>query len=139
MSFQSVLLPVEMVSPEAVEKEMKIALDLIADDGVINIMFVDDVSVHHSMAASMTYGYENKFDAHTFLTEIIEHWVPEQNRGKTIVRHGVIYDEIVAQARKSEVEAIIMASAKPKFRSYFLGSNASKVVRHASCSVVVVR
>jgi universal stress protein G/universal stress protein F len=139
MSFKSVLLPVEMVTPDAVEKEMKIALDLIADDGVIDILFVDDVSVHHSMAASMSYGFEKKFDAHTFLTEIIECWVPEKNRGKAVVRYGVIYDEIVAQARKSEVDAIIMASAKPKFRSYFLGSNASKVVRHASCSVVVVR
>jgi universal stress protein G/universal stress protein F len=70
---------------------------------------------------------------------MLEQLVPKAHRGKSIVRNGVVFDEVVSQAKQSGVDAIVMASAKPKFRSYLLGSNAAKVVRHAPCSVFVVR
>ena len=46
---------------------------------------------------------------------------------------------IVDYAEEHAVDCIIMASHKPGLEDYFLGSTADRVVRHASCSVNVIR
>jgi len=42
-------------------------------------------------------------------------------------------------AKEKDVDLIIIASHRPGLQDYFLGSTAAKVVRHATCSVLVVR
>jgi len=54
-------------------------------------------------------------------------------------RFGDIYREILAQAEKSAVDLIIVGSNKPQATDFLLGTNAARVVRHSSCSVLVVR
>ena len=47
---------------------------------------------------------------------------------------------IIADYAKEEgADCIIMGSHKPELSDFFLGSTASRVVRHAHCSVVVLR
>jgi nucleotide-binding universal stress UspA family protein len=55
------------------------------------------------------------------------------------VRTGHSYNTILEVAEKKNVDLIIIASHRPGLQDYFLGSTASKVVRHANCSVLVVR
>jgi len=55
------------------------------------------------------------------------------------VRAGHPYKTILEVADKSGAELIIVASHQPGLEDYFLGSTAAKVVRHAKCSVLVVR
>ena len=61
--------------------------------------------------------------------------------GKVVctVRFGDIYQEILAFADKISADLIMLDSHKPGLADYLLGSNASRVVRHASCSVLVLR
>ena len=42
-------------------------------------------------------------------------------------------------AKEKNADMIIIASHRPGLQDYFLGSTAAKVVRHATCSVLVVR
>ena len=56
-----------------------------------------------------------------------------------IVGQGSIHREIIAAAEKADADLIVMASHKPAARDYLLGANAAHVVRHAACSVMVVR
>ncbi|MBV7409133.1 universal stress protein [Maritimibacter sp. DP1N21-5] len=46
---------------------------------------------------------------------------------------------IVEYAAKNGVDCIVIASHRPGFQDYFLGSTAARVVRHAGCAVHVVR
>lgn len=62
---------------------------------------------------------------------------PEQV--ETHIRHGRPYHEILEEARASHVELIVMASHRPGLSTYLIGSNATYVVRHAACSVMVIR
>lgn len=62
---------------------------------------------------------------------------PESTRVK--VRHGPIYREILAQADDDGADLIVIGCHKPDAADFLLGSNASKVSRHAACSVYVVR
>jgi universal stress protein F len=55
------------------------------------------------------------------------------------VRSGHSYNTILEVAKEKSVDMIIVASHRPGFQDYFLGSTAAKVVRHARCSVLVVR
>ena len=55
------------------------------------------------------------------------------------VRVGHPYQTILEVAEEKSAELIIVASHQPGLQNYFLGSTAAKVVRHATCSVLVVR
>ena len=55
------------------------------------------------------------------------------------VRSGHSYNTILDVAKENNVDLIIIASHSPGLQDYFLGSTAAKVVRHANCSVLVVR
>ena len=55
------------------------------------------------------------------------------------VRMGHSYNTILEVAKEKSVDMIIVASHRPGLQDYFLGSTAAKVVRHARCSVLVVR
>ena len=57
----------------------------------------------------------------------------------TKVRHGSPHREILAEADSSGIDLIIVGSHKPGLEDYLLGSTAAKVVRHARCSVLVLR
>lgn len=46
---------------------------------------------------------------------------------------------ILNYAEENGVDCIIIASHKPGIEDYFLGSTAARVVRHAQCSVHVIR
>lgn len=57
----------------------------------------------------------------------------------TEIRSGHASNTILAVAKERAADLIIIASHRPGLQDYFLGSTASKVVRHANCSVLVVR
>ena len=60
-------------------------------------------------------------------------------RVSIVVRIGGIYPEILAEAEEWGADLIVIGSHRPAMSTYLLGSNAKTVVRHAKCSVLVVR
>lgn len=57
----------------------------------------------------------------------------------TAVRLGAIYHEVLGEAKDWHADLIVVGSHDPSFTTYLIGSNAANVVRHAHCSVLVVR
>ncbi len=58
---------------------------------------------------------------------------------KIVVHQGNIYHEILSSASDLGADLIVMASHQPEFTDYLIGSTTARVVRHAECSVFVVR
>lgn len=58
---------------------------------------------------------------------------------EVVVRHGYPTRTILDEAKDGGYDCIVIASAQPGWAHFFLGSTASSVVRHAHCSVHVVR
>ncbi|MGB0630008.1 MAG: universal stress protein [Alphaproteobacteria bacterium] len=56
-----------------------------------------------------------------------------------VVRSGNPAAEILAYADEAGVDMIILPSHDPGLADYLLGSTAARVVRHAHCSVTVLR
>ena len=55
------------------------------------------------------------------------------------VRSGNPGPSILSSAEECDADLIVIGSHKPGLQDYFLGSTASRVVRHAQCSVLVMR
>ena len=68
---------------------------------------------------------------------IRKHDLPSSTR--VVVASGNPASIILAQAEKEHCDLIMIASHQPGLRDYLLGSVAGKVVRHARCSVLVIR
>jgi nucleotide-binding universal stress UspA family protein len=72
---------------------------------------------------------------HAFVKSHVPADVPVQH----IVSEGTVYQEILRVAAQIGADLIVMASHRPELKDYLLGPNAARVVRHAECSVLVVR
>lgn len=55
------------------------------------------------------------------------------------VETGGVYAGIIAAAERIGADLIVLSSHRPEMKDYLLGANAARVVRHAKCSVFVVR
>lgn len=56
------------------------------------------------------------------------------------IRHGVAYDEILKEEKESSIDLIAISSrGQSLLHEFFYGSTTEKVVRRATCSVLVVR
>ena len=73
------------------------------------------------------------------LRALVEAAVPDDLPVKTVVAYGTPYDEILRVASELGCDLIVLRSHRPELKDYLLGPNAARVVRHAECSVLVVR
>ena len=60
-------------------------------------------------------------------------------RKSAAARAGGIYHELLQEAADWNADLIVVGSHRPVMSDYLLGSNAKTIVRHAQCSVLVVR
>ncbi|WP_142847412.1 universal stress protein [Telmatospirillum sp. J64-1] len=72
---------------------------------------------------------------HAFVKQHVPEGIPVQH----IISQGTVYEAILDMAERIKADLIIMAAHRPELRDYLLGPNAARVVRHAHCSVLVVR
>lgn len=56
-----------------------------------------------------------------------------------VVAMGSAYAEILKTAKTAGSDLIVVGAHKPDLKDYLLGPNAARVVRHADCSVFIVR
>ena len=60
-------------------------------------------------------------------------------RLETLVRIGGIYHEVLEAAEARKADLVVVGSHRPGMATYLIGSNATAIVRHATCSVLVIR
>ena len=85
--------------------------------------------------------YESKLikDAKQRLAKVVEQQDVGDLKLEQAVRLGSVYKEALRYARDIDAELIVMGAHRPELKDYLLGSNAGQIVRHAACSVWVVR
>lgn len=80
-------------------------------------------------------------EAKTHLNEVVVKALDaEQNsQVRHIIATGRIYEEVLGLAEKTSAALIVVGAHKADLADYLLGPNAARIVRHAKCSVYVVR
>lgn len=139
---RTILLPVDPASPEAEAPAVRAAIEQARAFGarLLVLAVIPDYGtaflrqfVEGDVAARAEAGARARLEAF-----IVEH-VPDDVEVEAAVAHGVVYTEILRVAQERQVAMIVVTAQRPQLPDYLLGSNATKIVQHAGCSVLVVR
>ncbi len=135
--YKTVLIPIDLSHAE-VGKAMIDVAKRIGGEGVqiILINVLEDIPTFAAAALPSGLIENSKQSALEALKEIAQ----ETNAQTSVeVRSGQVYRSILAAAEKRKVDLIVIGSHRPGLQDYLLGSTAARVVRHATCTVLVVR
>ncbi len=136
--YKKILVPVEPSHTERHELALKMAVALKEDDTaeIIALTVIEPVPGYFAMAESLP---DLQLKAGKSTLDALKKFVGEEGKIQTKVLHGHAANEINEYAEREGVDCIVIASHKPEFADYFIGSTAARVVRHAPCSVHVLR
>ncbi len=135
--FKTILVPVDIGHTNESSNVINIAAaNGTVDAQIILLNVVEDIP--NWVAVEMPDGFQKKsFElAQQELSKIAN---ASDVKTKIDIRVGHPYQTILEVAKETDAELIIIASHQPGLQDYLLGSTAAKVVRHAGCSVLVVR
>ena len=139
---KNILLPVDLNHSDSLGKAVETAVHLTRTSAAqLHVVTVVPGFGLPVVASYFPEDFEQKAlaGAKQALDRFVARSFPKDLAVRTIVAHGTVYDEILRCAAELGVDLIVMASHRPEMQDYLLGSNASTVVRHAKCSVLVVR
>ncbi len=140
--FKNILLPVDLGDETFPVKALSVAVAISQSNAAtLHLLSVVPGYGMSIVAQYFPKDYEEKAQAESLrrLQEIIAEKVPADVTARSIVATGNVYEEIVRVAGDANCDLVVMASNRPGLERYLLGPNAAKVVRHANCSVFVVR
>ena len=140
--FKEILLPVDLGDPGSSNKALSVAVDLSQGAGArLHVMTVVPGFGMSIISQYFPEDFEEKSlaGAAQQLDDYIGANIPSDIATQAIVANGTIYEEILRVAAETGSDLIVMTSQRPELKDYLLGPNASRVVRHANCSVLVVR
>jgi len=140
--FNNVLLPIDLDQKSSWEKALPTAVEFCrASGGNLHVLTVVPNFGMSLVEQYFPKGFEKKMAEQTLknLHEFVNANVPAEIKVQHIVGEGAVYEVILSIADKIKADVIVLASHRPELKDYLLGPNAARVVRHASCSVMVVR
>jgi len=138
----NILVPVDLGEESSWRQVLPIAVDYARSAGAKLHLMTVIPEIDFSLPAvrlPKNFNETRLREADKQLAAFIVERVPSELGASHSVRDGSIYREILAAAEQINADLIIMASHRPSLRSYLLGVNAARVVRHAKCSVYVIR
>ena len=135
--FKSILLPVDVAHLDEGHKTLEFALAIMSPDTAITLLYVmEDIPSWTDLDLPANFKENSMESARKSLESIAD---STDKAVQVETRTGHAYSTILKEAEAMNADLIILASHKPGLKEYFIGSNTTKVVSHANCSVVVVR
>jgi nucleotide-binding universal stress UspA family protein len=146
VTFQKILVATDAAeeSPIMIDCAVKIAKLGATDIVLLHVIEITRSELNPSVFGSLT-GIQSKIDARrqealNRLKSLYEKIKTPPLECQTKVRMGIPYEEILDEAEQMAADVIILGhKAALGLGRFLLGSTAERVVRHASCSVFVVR
>jgi nucleotide-binding universal stress UspA family protein len=141
MMFKTILVPVDISDEAAASPAIEYARQFAKAAGgslrLINVRSLLPVSFMEFIPPD--FDEKMQKDSEAALMSIASGIDLPKGKVSSIVRLGAVYPEVLAEAEACKADLIVVGSHRPGMASFFLGSNASTIVRHATCSVLVVR
>jgi nucleotide-binding universal stress UspA family protein len=139
--FNDVLLAVDLGDEHSWKKALPKAVEMRGDSGNLHVLTV----VPEFGLSVISQYFPEHFEEDTLeatkkaLRAFIDKKVPKDVPSRAIVAQGRAYEQILRMADEIGADLIVMAAGNPDLAQYLLGPNAARVVRHATCTVLVVR
>lgn len=134
--YKNILVPVAFETGRDTMKSIQIA-EAIADEGatITALHVIEEIPSYVAQ-----YLPEGQIDTNLHeIEDVLTKKLSEHGTIKVKVIEGHAGHSIVDYATDNKVDCIVIASHRPGLQDLFLGSTAARVVRHAPCSVHVVR
>ena len=140
--FDRILLPIDINHPESWEKALPAAKRCAGDSGEVHLLgIVHDLGsavVSSFLPADFEKSAMEKLKAK--LGDLAAAEFGDGSKVETHVAHGHVPESILRIAGQIDADLIVMASHPPNdFQTLLVGSNADKVVRHATIPVLTIR
>jgi universal stress protein F len=145
-----ILVPIDLSQPDTIASVLAAGIEQArASEGDLTVMtvvpdFVSGLDWRYAIRGET--GGSQEFDMRALVQEALERLnavvaehVPEGMAVETIVRHGTVYQQVLDVAEDIGANQIVVGALRPQFSDYLLGPNTASIVRHAKCSVTVVR
>ena len=138
---EKILVAVDVEDTALTERILALASDLAQLKGAqVTLVHVEsDIPPAAAIQLPDDYRDQTSSDVSNQLGQMVGKLSLPDGMAKVAVRFGSIYREILAQADADKSDLIVIGCHKPDLADFLLGPNAARVVRHASCSVFVVR
>lgn len=140
--YEKVLLPVDLGVPASWRKALPTSIDVCRTYGgqlsvltVVPAFGTGVVGQYFPVDVEKDIIRRSISDLQTF----VEEHIPDDVKAKAFTLQGSVYREILSCAEEIGADLIVMGSHRPELADFLLGPNAARVVRHAACSVWVVR
>jgi nucleotide-binding universal stress UspA family protein len=139
--FKTILVPVDLAEVEAAKPAIDKAVELAqGSEGSLRLVYVRPVvPVTYMEFMPPAFEEEHQAEAEKTLAELASTVTLPAERVSAVVRFGSIYNEVLDEAEKTGADLVVVGSHRPTMATFLLGSNASTIVRHARCSVLVIR
>jgi nucleotide-binding universal stress UspA family protein len=140
--FKRILVSVDLDAPFDWERTYPTAVDLARQwQARLDVMTVVPDFGMSIVGQFFPSGYEKKMAGMVMdrLRERSAQGVPEGMTVNHLVGEGNVYEAVLSMAEQRRIDLIVIGAHRPELRDYLLGPNAARVVRHADCSVLVVR
>ncbi|MCA8907521.1 MAG: universal stress protein [Rhodospirillaceae bacterium] len=140
--FTNILLPVDLDQESSWERALPAAVEVSQKAGArLHVMTVVPDYGMSIVGSFFPENYEAKAleNAAAALHTFVQAHVPKRIQVRHVVGHGTVYAEILREAQEVHADLIVLAAHRPALKDFLLGPNAARVVRHANCSVLVVR
>ncbi|WP_342361475.1 universal stress protein [Terrarubrum flagellatum] len=139
--FQKILVTIDLADIEVAKSALERSVELATKGGgALRLLYVRPL-MPLMMLEYVPDGFEaeRQADAEAKLKSIVGGLALPADKASFVVRQGGVYPEVIAEAQSWGADVIVAGSHRPAMSTYLLGSNASAIVRHAHCSVLVVR
>ncbi|WP_028879135.1 universal stress protein [Terasakiella pusilla] len=140
--YKDILLPIDLAEPSSWEKTIPTSIQMARDyEAKLHLMTVIPDFGSSLVGSFFPKGFEESAmqEIKKQLKAFAEDHIPADVPVQRIIANGTVYDEILNVCDKMSIDLIVLAAHRPKLGDYLLGPNAARVVRHAKCSVFVVR
>jgi len=139
--FYRIILAVDLADDAPIPKGLAQALELAkASEGELRLVNVQPLLPATFMEyVPADFDEEQEKRATDALEAIAARIQLPASRVSQAVVSGGVYHELLREATEWRADLIVVGSHRPVMSDYLLGSNAKTIVRHAQCSVLVVR
>ncbi len=140
--YKHILLAIDLQGNPVQDKAVGVAREIAQNFGAqLHVMTVIPGIGSPSAGSYFPRNFESKSiseateQLHAFTAEMF----PKDIKIQHVIAEGTIYERVIHCAEKTGADLIIMGAQRPELKDYLLGPNSARVVRHAECSVLVVR
>jgi nucleotide-binding universal stress UspA family protein len=140
--FRKILLPIDVAEPEIAKEAIEAAKALAkAFDSQLRLIHVTSPVVVASPMAVIPQAVYDELGVYekSELQRLAAPLDLPKSAISAVVRIGAVYPELLSEAEEWGADLIIVGAHKRSMATYLLGSSAAAIVRHAACTVMVVR